>query len=126
DRTHDLEQLVLERALPSVQRTDLVLERLQLAGGVDRTAVELTVDLVPLLLDQRHLVFEARLLATQLVSAGLDRRSSVGEDTGRGVEGRQLLALRQGLPAMAELVSRGVVLLEVEELVEDAHAPPAC
>ena len=72
DLLHELELLILELRDPPLQRTDLVLHRLQLAGVADRAAVQGLVVLGGLVVDRRDVVFQALLGPGQVMPVGLD------------------------------------------------------
>lgn len=121
DPFHELEDLVLQRRLSSLQRFEIGLERLRLLGGGQGAVVQLLVDVSGLALHRGDLILEAALLTSEAISFGawfgdllLERRLSTIEFGDRS-------PLRQRRSPMAQLVGRRVIGLEIQQSLEVTH-----
>ena len=125
DLLHQLELLVLELGDPPLERPDLVLQRLQLAGVADRPAVQRLVVLGRPVGQRRDLVLQLLLGPSELVALRLDlgdRDLERAELAHRRVE---VGPARQVSPPVHQLVDGRVVLLDGEEGVPATHARPS-
>ena len=126
---HRLEDVVLQAALPPLERLHLRLQRLQLPDEADGAAVELGLGLVQLVLHRRQLVLQRPLPAHHLRPAAADLGEGAVEGGTPRLEAGQLGQLGERPPPVTETVDGGIVLLHQQEVVEDARGgrpSPGC
>jgi hypothetical protein len=118
---HGFEQLVLETGAVPLQRIDVGLQSLELAGGCHRARIQLGVDLGDLLLHAGQLVLEPFLPAADVTLLG-GQLFELSIDVGsRRLPGQQLGAFGQRVQPMPQPIDDGVVALKFEEIVEDCQ-----
>ena len=112
---HDLQLDILELGLAAGQRLELMLERGQLLGVVDRPGVQQLAVLRGALTHQVDVVVRLALLEFEIGHLDRHRRDAVSESALRGLEFDDASGLREGGAPVAHAVYLEVVLLHLEQ-----------
>ncbi len=112
---HDLEDDVLQVALPLGERGDLALQAVQVLGVGDGPGVESLLVAGGALADLVDVRFGLGLFAGGVALLGLRGDEQVAQLGEVGLQGLDLLVLGQRLAPVRELAEPGVQLLDVEE-----------